>query len=49
MTRCPFDGTELTDDDGDSWPYCPVCGYEPDGDAEPVDLGPWWFGRAGDG
>jgi hypothetical protein len=28
--RCPFDGTDLTDDDGDSWPYCPVCGYEPD-------------------
>jgi hypothetical protein len=28
--RCPFDGADLTDDDGDSWPYCPVCGYEPD-------------------
>jgi uncharacterized Zn finger protein (UPF0148 family) len=30
IDHCPFDGTELTDADGASWPYCPVCGYEPD-------------------
>jgi uncharacterized Zn finger protein (UPF0148 family) len=29
VSRCPECGAEFIDDDGESWPYCPVCAYEP--------------------
>jgi uncharacterized Zn finger protein (UPF0148 family) len=32
VNHCPECGAELVDDDGSSWPYCPVCGYEPTAD-----------------
>jgi uncharacterized Zn finger protein (UPF0148 family) len=35
VNPCPECGNELIDDideDGESWPYCPICGYEPSPD-----------------
>jgi hypothetical protein len=29
VSRCPECGAEFIDDDGESWPYCPICLYEP--------------------
>jgi uncharacterized Zn finger protein (UPF0148 family) len=32
---CPECGAGLTDDEGASWPYCPVCGLESEDDVTP--------------
>jgi hypothetical protein len=35
--KCPNCRVNLTDDEGSSWPYCPICNWDPDCDPDEVD------------